>query len=474
MTEDHSTRKRLAARETIPERWVTAWYEAQAKHPWWLTVGLHEPVRDVKWISVTLEPFTVLRDQRGLRQTDRYRDGYELPVELLHEFLTNETAPRLETVTAILHDLKGWEAHQAIAWLVQIHLVVVEHHLAQQGQRSLLGGITAAELKELAPDEEDARQALATLQTAPLFSLEPVLRFWERSAGGKASRFLSRLRDIPASVSYETIPPLPAPDEFVLQARAKSGVLARAEPKVPILVDLSLEATAVSLVAALHSSRALGSPLFNANALVTARAPEPPPAEHVFRREGAVWRVTFEGSTTTLRHTKGLLYVEHLLRRPEQSVGVLELVSVIERTTKGAVRGSGSGDAAAVGLGDASGGLGPLLDDQALQELRSRLKDLDTEIEEGDEFNDSERAARAREEKAALLDSLKQAKGLGGRDRPIGSAVEQARKAVSEAIRRSLKELDREHPALAQHLRAFIQTGASLSYRPTLPPDWRF
>jgi hypothetical protein len=70
--------------------------------------------------------------------------------------------------------------------------------------------------------------------------------------------------------------------------------------------------------------------------LVAAERSGPPPSEQVFRREGEYWTIRYEGQVVRLRHAKGLLYLERLLRKPGRNVHVTEL--------------AGHGDAVAVGL----------------------------------------------------------------------------------------------------------------------------
>src|SRR5262249_59113150 len=70
-----------------------------------------------------------------------------------------------------------------------------------------------------------------------------------------------------------------------------------------------------------------------------------------------------------------------------------------------------------------------VLDPQAKAAYRRRLEELRAELAEAEEFNDSGRAERAREEMEAIGAQLASAVGLGGRDRPTGAAGERARPA---------------------------------------------
>jgi non-specific serine/threonine protein kinase len=124
----------------------------------------------------------------------------------------------------------------------------------------------------------------------------------------------------------------------------------------------------------------------------------------------------------------------------------------------------------------ASSSAGPLLDPQAKAEYRERLRELEAELQEAEEFNDPGRAEQARTEIEFLAQQLEAAVGLGGRDREAASDSERARVAVTLRIKEALKKIERSHPALGQHLNESIKTGRFCSYTPgsATPPSWRF
>ncbi len=128
------------------------------------------------------------------------------------------------------------------------------------------------------------------------------------------------------------------------------------------------------------------------------------------------------------------------------------------------VRGRGGGDA------------GPMLDAEAKAAYRGRVVELQEEIEEADNFNDPERAARAREELGFLARELAGAVGLGGRDRKSGSDAERARVNVTRAIRTALKRIADHDPALSRSIGGAIRTGTFCVYEPAPgdEPVWDF
>ena len=180
------------------------------------------------------------------------------------------------------------------------------------------------------------------------------------------------------------------------------------------------------------------------------------PAE--FRRAGAGWTLTYAGRTVRLPDAKGMGDLAVLLSRPGRPVPAAELVAL-----------SGGGRQARAGL---AMGADPVLDEQAKQAYRRRLRDLDREVADAEDQGDPGRVEKARSERDAIAHELAVALGLGGRDRGLGDPAERARKAVTERIRYSMARVARAHPELAAHLGASVTTGSSCAYVPAEPVTW--
>jgi AAA ATPase domain len=198
-------------------------------------------------------------------------------------------------------------------------------------------------------------------------------------------------------------------------------------------------------------------------ARVVAARDRPPPADgerargNVFRRNGDVWTVAFNGRTVPLRDAKGLRDLAVLLAAPGREVAVTELAAGLPGREAPAV---------------AALGADPILDDRARAAYRARLAELDGELAEADAHHDVERSARLAAERDALIGELARAAGLGGRRRRLGDATERARTTVTARIRDAIGRIERVHPELGQHLRASIVTGARCAYRPAETVRW--
>ncbi len=192
-----------------------------------------------------------------------------------------------------------------------------------------------------------------------------------------------------------------------------------------------------------------------------AQEPQPAPPEQsaqgVFRREGAVWLLAYDGRTVHLPDAKGLRDLATLLAAPGAGVPAVRLLA------------AESGEAAVAAR---SFGGDPVLDEEARARYRRRLEQLDDAIDRATASGNDDVAAAYDRERAALLDELRRAAGLGGRTRRLGDEAERARKAVTARIRDTLRKLAPLHPELAAHLRASVSTGSACAYRPEQPVRW--
>lgn len=185
------------------------------------------------------------------------------------------------------------------------------------------------------------------------------------------------------------------------------------------------------------------------DAVARPTPPESPPA--VLQRDGDRWMAAFDGTVVHIAHQKGLLDLVQLLGRPGTEVHCLELA-----------------DRPAETAGDV-----PVLDDRARRELAARVRELQQDIDEADAANDIGHAARAREELDQIVEHLSGALGIGGRSRPLGSAAERARSAVTWRIRNAIRKIATLHPRLGRHLENSVKTGTFCAYAPETPVSWR-
>jgi predicted ATPase len=222
-------------------------------------------------------------------------------------------------------------------------------------------------------------------------------------------------------------------------------------------VELLAQGAAMEEHDAVVAARAAAARALAASLERETAPPEIAPADaSVFLREGDVWTILYEGSRIQLRDAKGLRYLARLLAQPGREIHVSDLAA--EGTGGEAVPASGSG--------------GEILDASAKAAYQRRLTELDAELAEATEWNDTERAARAQAEMDALTEQLAGAYGLGGRTRSMGDPVERMRKAVTNRIKDSQHRIAAQHEALGRHLANAVHTGTFCSYTPERPMAW--
>jgi tetratricopeptide (TPR) repeat protein len=170
---------------------------------------------------------------------------------------------------------------------------------------------------------------------------------------------------------------------------------------------------------------------------------------HLHPTAGGLWMVGPDGGAVPLAALRGLSYLRELICRPGRDISALDLVA----------RFHGH---ASVRQDD----LGAVLDDQARAAYRRRLRDLDEEISEAQDWNDAGRLELLTSERDALLTEMARATGLSDAPRATGSSAERARTAVRKAIAGALARIEHVDAPMARHLTERVRTGALCRYDP--------
>ena len=215
------------------------------------------------------------------------------------------------------------------------------------------------------------------------------------------------------------------------------------------------------LDAAGHAHQTIGATALTATTAALGRSLTPRVADRAsdtetsineLSRDGPVWHLRWMGRATTVRHSKGIVDIALLLKRPETEILALDLVDP-------------TGTAP---LGDA----GPMLDDQARRAYKRRLEELEADLDEASAMADQGWVARLEHERDLLVTEITRAYGPGGRARTVGDPAERARKAVGMRIATAIRAIADTAPDLARHLDRSILTGRYCSYRPETETSW--
>lgn len=199
---------------------------------------------------------------------------------------------------------------------------------------------------------------------------------------------------------------------------------------------------------------------------LTSVGPDAEPERCIFRCEGEMRTLTFQGTTVRLKDLKGMRYLERLLAEPGREFHVLDLVSV----ERGALP---VGRAAIESQIEPQAGL-EVFDSKAREAYRQRLAETEEDIAEAEANNDLHRAELAHADRQFLIDELCRGVGLNGRARTVGDGVERARTSATRSLRYALARIAQHHVQLGEHLERTIHTGTYFAYQPDprVPVAW--
>jgi len=158
----------------------------------------------------------------------------------------------------------------------------------------------------------------------------------------------------------------------------------------------------------------------------------------------------YQGTSVTIKSTKGLRDLARLLSQPFEEIHCLELTGSKELV---------SGDV-------------ELTDEKSKNEYKRRLIQLQEEIHEAELSHDETKIELLTTEYDQIIDHLSATLGLKGKSRKASTSTDRARAAVTLRIRDSIKKMKAVHPQLARHLDNSIKTGIFCSYTPENPVKW--
>jgi tetratricopeptide (TPR) repeat protein len=200
----------------------------------------------------------------------------------------------------------------------------------------------------------------------------------------------------------------------------------------------------------------------------------PEDAGYIFRREGDLWTIVFEGRLVRVRHARGLAIMAALLAQPYEELHVLDLIGTVHcaPSPDSTGRRRRRMERSRTTVAALSADLGPLLDKRAREEYRKRAVELQSELTEAERFNDLGRMTALRSEIDLLVTELKRAYGRYGRPRLVGAVTERARVNIRNNLTTALNILKRFDQGLWRHLDGALRTGTFCSYRPERPVPW--
>ncbi len=200
------------------------------------------------------------------------------------------------------------------------------------------------------------------------------------------------------------------------------------------------------------------------------------PHRYILRLEGDHWMIHFGDQQAHFTNSKGMQIIARLLRYPNPTIPT----RAFELVTGKSIERSKEQSSEEIVNGIEGGSSFPeSTDTETLGKLRTRLAELDVEIDEANIGEDDAEVEKLELEREGIRRYIKDNTGLGGRMRRLGNSPnERARKAVRAAIHRSLSKIKRASPNLSlfvTHIERSIKTeGCCYAYRPAESLNWLF
>ena len=186
------------------------------------------------------------------------------------------------------------------------------------------------------------------------------------------------------------------------------------------------------------------------DALFNEKKIQTPKVQNQFIRKGQFWNLNYEGNQTFLRDSKGLHNIAQLIKQVNERIFCVELMG-------GQIYESSAIKA---------------FDQKAKLTYHKKLRDIQEDIEEAERLSNSTQLEKLYKEYDDLVVYLTRSMGLGQKARKINNSIDKARSAVTWRIRNVIKKMEKEHEALARHLKNSIKTGTFCSYMPEKLTIW--
>ena len=198
--------------------------------------------------------------------------------------------------------------------------------------------------------------------------------------------------------------------------------------------------------------------------------------KNLFRRNGDVWEVRFNGKPDrpcAVLNRKGMGHIAKALRHQGESIPPRDYITSTRATSSPhSARESQWSD------NDEAGDLAApanQVDQQTINSCRRKLESLQAKRAAAEKNNDLAKLSRIDEVSAKIEQYLQNAVGPGGRIRPFDNEDVKARKAVRGAILDAYKKFPPELEALRKHLESNVKiTATAVTYDPTPRINWTF
>jgi hypothetical protein len=189
--------------------------------------------------------------------------------------------------------------------------------------------------------------------------------------------------------------------------------------------------------------------------------PSDPLPANIFRQRGDQWEIRYQGGAViTLKQQKGLKYLTMLLASPGKSIPILDLYHLGKLDDEQRAMELGAG----MEVGDR----------RALEDYWAAIKDVDEELQDAVDANDTQRVEELHVRKQRLFTEVSRMRKPGGQLRYANDPLRKPRDNVRSAIKRTMENLVLANMNdLVSHLQPLgVIQGGEIAYQPANPITW--
>ncbi len=217
-------------------------------------------------------------------------------------------------------------------------------------------------------------------------------------------------------------------------------------------------------------------------------------SHNIWRKEGDIWLVVYEGNSVMLPHTTGMYYIGHLLANPNKNFSLKKLdllvnsgevaLSPLSIKLKRILDIENTGSSSSENSGDVFKNLGNLnikdfgwegddsVDKKTIDECNNRIRELKKKLEIAKLTGNDSLEQEVCDEIYAIVDHLRASTNISGQPRKIDSDLERIRKKIDSNIRYSYDKIRKKHESLIDHLGKSIKLGRNPRYIPNSDIKW--
>jgi hypothetical protein len=179
--------------------------------------------------------------------------------------------------------------------------------------------------------------------------------------------------------------------------------------------------------------------------------------EYAFHKRGEIWVLRFGGAETNLTDLTGLRYLHEMVSRPRVSFTLAELQESVKPSEVVASMQSTNEK---------------LIDEQAKDEYKDRLAELDAEYAKAERDNDQAALTRLDDERENLKKEVLNATNGSGQIKMHNNDRKKLRQSMSKAVGRAINSIKEVMPEAGKHFDDAVSMGSNPTYSPEKPLDW--